>query len=46
VEEQRIWLSSWNFRDEMQVPVGVNMCAKAGVLYACLVGYVREFVLL
>lgn len=45
MEEQIIWLSLWNFRDEMQVPVGVNMCAKAGILYASLVGYVREFVL-
>jgi hypothetical protein len=45
MEEQKIWLSSWNFRDEMEVPVGVHLRAKAGLLCASLVGYVREFVL-
>jgi hypothetical protein len=40
MEEQRRWLVSWNFRDEMQVSVGVNMRAKARLLCASLFGCV------
>jgi len=40
MEEQRRWVSSWRFRDEMQVPVGVNMRAKARLLCASLIGCV------
>jgi hypothetical protein len=45
VEEESIWLSFWNFGDEMQVAVGVNMRAKGGLLCVSLGDYVREFVL-